>query len=551
MKRAVLYARYSSDNQREASIEDQLRLCRELADREGWDVRESYSDYGVSGASMMRPGIRALLADALAGDIDVVIAEALDRLSRDQADIADVYRRLKFAGVGIVTVAEGEINELHVGLKGTMNALFLKDLAQKTRRGLRGRVEAGKSGGGNSYGYDVVHQLEHGSLVRGERTINPAQAAIVRRIFAAYAEGHSPRAIAKSLNADGIPGPAGRGWGPSTIHGNRSRGTGILNNELYVGRMVWNRLRYIKDPTTGKRISRPNPVEEWVITEVAELALIDHDVWDRVKARQRAVEAKSEHAQHQPFKQRRSKTLFSGKMRCGVCGGGAVVWNEIRIGCANARNKGTCTNKTTIRRDVLENHILHSLQHRLMDPALLEVFCQEFTRELNRLRAERNAGLENSKAELKRVKADLDRLIQAILDGVPGSQVKDRIAALETRKSVLEASLTQAEPEKVLLHPGMATLYREKVTELRDALDDPNRLCEAKEIIRDLVDVIELTPVTTADGRSELTIDLHGDLPNILALSQNDKDAAITGDVLDKCTKLVAGRGFEPLTFRL
>ena len=80
------------------------------------------------------------------------MTEALDRLSRDQADVAALYRQLTFAGVRIVTLAEGEINELHVGLKGTMNQLFLKDLADKTRRGLRGRVEAGKSGGGNSYG---------------------------------------------------------------------------------------------------------------------------------------------------------------------------------------------------------------------------------------------------------------------------------------------------------------------------------------------------------------------------------------------------------------
>ena len=65
----------------------------------------------------------------------------------------------------------------------------------------------------------------------------------MRRIFEDYAVGVSPRAIAKTLNAEGMPGPSGRTWGPSTIHGNRQRGTGILNNELYIGRLVWNRLR--------------------------------------------------------------------------------------------------------------------------------------------------------------------------------------------------------------------------------------------------------------------------------------------------------------------
>ncbi len=99
---------------------------------------------------MIRPGLQDLLPAATSGKFDIVVAEALDRLSRDQADVATIYKRLTFAGVTIFTLAEGEINELHVGLKGTMNQLFLKDLAEKTRRGLRGRVEAGMSGGGNS-----------------------------------------------------------------------------------------------------------------------------------------------------------------------------------------------------------------------------------------------------------------------------------------------------------------------------------------------------------------------------------------------------------------
>src|SRR5829696_10315414 len=156
MSRAAIYARFSSDRQRDASIEDQVRLCRERLEREGHDLVQTYVDRAQSGASMLRGGLQALIEDAMAARFDVVVTEALDRLSRDQADIAALYKRLSFAGVTIVTLAEGTINELHIGLKGTMNQLFLKDLADKTRRGLRGRVEAGRSGGGNAYGYDVV-----------------------------------------------------------------------------------------------------------------------------------------------------------------------------------------------------------------------------------------------------------------------------------------------------------------------------------------------------------------------------------------------------------
>ena len=134
--RTAIYARYSSDLQSEASIVDQVRLCRERIEREGDRVVEVYTDAAVSGGAMVnRPGIHALLKDAKLGAFDSVVVEALDRMSRDQEDMAAIFKRLRHAEVAIVTLAEGEINELHVGLKGTMNALFLKDLAQKTRRG--------------------------------------------------------------------------------------------------------------------------------------------------------------------------------------------------------------------------------------------------------------------------------------------------------------------------------------------------------------------------------------------------------------------------------
>ncbi len=138
MTRIAIYARYSSSLQREASIDDQVRLCEERAAREGWKITQTYSDHAMSGASLMRPGIQALMEDARGGKFDLIMAESLDRISRDQEDIAGVYKRMRFAGVAIITLSEGPINELHIGLKGTMGALYLKDLADKTRRGLRG-----------------------------------------------------------------------------------------------------------------------------------------------------------------------------------------------------------------------------------------------------------------------------------------------------------------------------------------------------------------------------------------------------------------------------
>ena len=258
--RAAIYARFSSELQDARSITDQVALARKYLETRGLKAAGTYEDAGISGASVInRPGLQRLLADAAAAKIDVLVTESLDRLSRSQADIAALYERLCFLGVRIETLADGAVSEIHVGLKGTMSALFLKDLAQKTRRGQVGRVKAGRIPGGRSYGYDVVPSGED----RGRRVINEREAAIVRRIYAEYAADKGSLAIVKDLNREGEPGPSGGKWNVSALVGSPKRRNGLLNNELYRGTIAYNRQRFVKDPATGKRVSRPNPETEW------------------------------------------------------------------------------------------------------------------------------------------------------------------------------------------------------------------------------------------------------------------------------------------------
>jgi DNA invertase Pin-like site-specific DNA recombinase len=540
--RAVIYARYSSENQREASIEDQIRTCRALIEARGWTYGVAYTDRAASGATPFRAGYQQLLEDARTNAFDVVVTESLDRLSRDQADVAALYKRLGFLGIGIVTLAEGEISELHVGLKGTMNALYLKDLAQKTRRGLEGRVRQGRSGGGLCYGYAVVRETDvRGEPVRGGRAINEAEAAVVRRIFERFAAGEGPRAIARSLNAAGIPGPAGRAWGFSTINGSIKRANGILNNELYIGRLVWNRQRFIKDPATGKRVSRPNPREAWVIQEVPELRLVEPELWDEVQARQAALKSDRRSGAANRFRdRRRPKHLLSGLTRCGVCGGAYSLISATLLGCSTARNKGTCANRLNIRRDGLEARILNALQHHLMDPTLFQAFCEEFTREVNRLRREGRAALEAERGELARVERQIRALIEAIKAGMFQPSMKAELDSLEARKAALTATLAQAEEPPPLLHPNMAMLYRERVAALHEALNQEEVRVEAAVILRSLISAIVLTP---ADGA--LGVALQGDLAGILAVAANAKRPSENG------RRPGSGEGFDALRFKL
>jgi len=526
--RVALYARYSSDNQRDASIEDQLRQCRERAAREGWTVVDSYSDRAISGASLIRSGIQSLLADAQAGRFDMVLSEALDRISRDQEDVAGVFKRLRFAGVTIATLSEGEINELHVGLKGTMNALFLKDLAIKTHRGIRGRVEAGKIGGGNAYGYRVVHQLDaNGEPIRGEREIVEDRAEIVRRIFREYVAGKGPKKIAADLNRDGIPSPSGNRWNDTTIRGNRIISSGILNCELYIGIIRWNRQKKLKNPDTGRVTYRFNPESEWIRADVPELRIVSQELWDAAKARQdeltglykkqaeasraatRTMMAKNGglNATHRP------RTLLSGLLFCGCCDGTYARRGQDRFACINHVLGNGCDNARTIAREALEARVLTGLRERMMTPDMAAEAMRAYAKETNRLNRERRNTAEASRRELAETAKAIAEIVRVIEQGGWHRALSDRLTQLEAKQDSLTARLSDVPQDIPDIHPGIAETYRRRIERLTVALAHPDDALEAAEAIREIIDRIVITP---GKMRRDLSITLQGELGTIL-----------------------------------
>ncbi len=323
--RAVIYARYSSEQQREASIADQREVCRRYIERQCWTLVESYEDAALSGASRFRPGLTRLMTDAEAGRFEVVVVEAVDRLGRKLSDVADLFDRLVFRRIGVHTTGLGQLTQMHVGILGTMAQMTPSDLREKTKRGQLGRARAGRVPGGLAYGYEVVAPML-GAREGGERRIRADEAAIVRRVFASYAAGVSPRRLAHDLNKEGVPGPGGRPWGDTTLRGQVDRGTGLLNNTLYVGRLSWNRCSYIKDPRTGRRVARVNDASQWEVVEVPELRIIDQAVWDAVKARQAATASEAGSASGAELNRtHRPVSLLGGLLTCGVCGGGYTL----------------------------------------------------------------------------------------------------------------------------------------------------------------------------------------------------------------------------------
>ena len=283
-------------------------------------------------------------------------------------------------------------------------------------------------------------------ITTGEREINSEEAPIVRRTFESYAAGVSPKQIAKTPNSEGVRGPQGSLWNPSTIHGNPERGIGILHNGLYIGRLVWNRQRVLKDPDTGKRVARANPASEWITKDVLELRIVDDELWQAAKARQASVHRKwSSAKEERRFNQfRRPKYLFSGLTKCGECGAGFIVCSREHLGCFDARDRGTCTNRLTIRRQEVEERVLRALREKLMRQDFFDEFCREFAKEMNRLRMEQRARLTSAQRELARIEARRKKLVESIMEGVPDAQVKDELIAIGDRKEVLTKQLETA-----------------------------------------------------------------------------------------------------------
>jgi site-specific DNA recombinase len=529
MTRVALYARYSDDKQSAASIEDQFRVCQIYADRQGWTAAGRYSDAAISGATMiLRPGVRSLLHEAMAGKFDVVLAEALDRLSRDQEDIAALFKRLRFAGVPIITLSEGEISELHVGLKGTMNALFLKELSAKTHRGLRGRVEAGKASGNKCYGYRVVRAFDAtGKVTTGEREIIPEQAEVVRGVFRDYAAGKSPRQIALALNAAGIPAPRGRAWSSQTLRGKSNGVHGILNNPLYVGRMIWNRARDLRDPDTGGVKRRANPESEWVHAGVPHLRIIDDALWEAARTRQEEFTRVYEQAVADGKRllgaasaARRPMNLLSGLVACGVCGGAISRRGNGRMACLGHTSGKGCTNKTTVVAERLEIRVLAGLRDRLLTPQIAAEAMRSFIEETNRLNHERRASEAFDRQRLDKARKAAKGLLNMIEDGEYTPGMVGRLRELENEVAAIEAALAEAPRDIPDIHPNVAELYRRKVERLTEALADPDNRTEAATALRALIEKIVVTPT---ERRGEHDVRLFGDLETILAWAEDRK----------------------------
>jgi hypothetical protein len=325
--------------------------------------------------------------------------------------------------------------------RGLVNEIYLDDLREKTHRGLSGQFHRGLHVGGVCFGYSSRPSADgHGR----ELVIDERQAGVVRRIFEDFAAGRSARGIVHALNAEGLASPRGGKWAVSALVGDSKRGAGVLNNELYIGRVVWNRRKWLKDPETGKRRPVDRPRDEWQVRDVPALRIVPAELWEAVRRRQRTGPPRG--TRHGGGKAPR--TLFAGLLRCPACDGPLVAIDARRYGCSRRNDRGpaACSNSDGYPRATVDGALLAVVRDELLSPAAMTE-VQATVRQVLASQAKAGDGAtEEARARLRAVRAEIGRLVDAVASMGLSDALRERLAAAERERDDLEVAAARTTP---------------------------------------------------------------------------------------------------------
>jgi DNA invertase Pin-like site-specific DNA recombinase len=475
--KAAIYSRFSTDRQNESSIADQVRVCTEHADHQGWQIVECFEDQGISGAALgNRPGVLRLQEAALARRLDLVLVTDLSRLSRSNGDLSKMIDRLVVKGVRVVGVQDGydsarRGHKLQAGLSGIIGEAFREMVKDRTYAALESRAKEGRATGGRAYGY------HDGQVDKGE-------AVIVVEIFGRFADGASCRAIAAELNRRRISSP-GSSWNRTERRASGWMGSGvraILKNERYVGRVVWNKSEWRKDPDTGRRVRVERPKSDWIVSPDEGQRIVSDRLWNRAQRRfaQSSANGNWSTARGAP------RYLLSGLLRCSECGAHFTICNQREYGCPSHRN-GACTNGARVRRERIEGVILDPLRQELLAPDRVRRMADEMQAAyIEHVKAQQSRATEVPK-ELRELDARLTKLreMQRMSPDM-ADELQAAVDRAEGKRRDLGARQPQSRQAAKLLSivPRAAELYRRQINAGLDG--DPRAALKARVALREL-----------------------------------------------------------------
>ena len=411
---AVIYARYSSDNQREESIEGQLRECKEYADQNGITVVRTYIDRALSAKTDSRPQFQQMIHDSATHTFEAVLVWKLDRFSRNRYDSAHYKRILKNNRVHVVSVTEPISNTpegimLESLLEG-MAEYYSAELAEKVSRGHKENALKAKFNGGPvplGYRIDSEHHYQ----------IDPTTAPVVQEAFQRYAAGESIRSIIESLNARGIRNSRGNRFTKNSFQT-------LLKNRRYLGEY-----RY-KDTVIPDAIP----------------AIIDPECFDAV---QRRCEI---HRQAPAHNKADVHYLLTTKLFCGKCGTmmagesgrshTGTVHCYYKCGTRKRSGREACSLKP-VRKEPLEQFVVKTALEKVLNDRVIDLLADK----LLEYQSKENTRLPVLQAELKEVKRRIDNLVAAIEQGILTPSTKSRMEELEQQREELETSVLQEQIE--------------------------------------------------------------------------------------------------------
>jgi site-specific DNA recombinase len=506
--RAAIYARRSTEEHQEASLEIQISEAKRYIEKRGWTLDEAhiYVDDAVSRAEFQkRRGLPKMLNAAEKKAFDILVVRDETRLGGDMLRTSLLVQGLVDAGIRLFyhfrdeeVLMDGPNDRVMCALRNYASELERLKISERTREHLENKARRGLVVGGKIYGYDNVGVFEGDRRVRVEYKVNPEQAAIIKEVFTRYAAGESLKAIAKDLNARGVPSPRGKGWAQSAL-------LPMIRNERYRGILTWGQTA--KGYRGGTKIRRNQPEASWTVVESPELRIIDDDLWQAVQAR---MAAKTKYGRQSP-RGSVAKYLLSGFSRCGVCGGrlqvinGKSSYDPVKVYiCANYREKSTCTN--SLRRPVkdVDAAVLSFIEREILTEDVITSVLKEVRRRLSERASQAEPQRLELEAQAKKLKGEIVKLGEALLlsagDGM--TSVVRMLSEREKSLSTIEARLTSMATAPQVLDLEVRRLEKEarrRLGELQGLTE--RRPEEARRALEALLQrPLTFTPMETPEG---------------------------------------------------
>jgi DNA invertase Pin-like site-specific DNA recombinase/transposase len=446
----VIYARYSTSNQKEASIERQVADCQLYIKEHGLQLIDTYADRGVTGTTDQRAELMRLLEDAKKGRFTHIVVESLDRMSRKLSLAVKIFEELIDLGIVLHDAEENRpLSIMDIGHKGAASQAARDLLVKRGQAGIRRNAAAGAYGNAHCFGYERAWDPQKQALVW---KVNTSEAALVVEAFQLYVSGVSAARIAKIFNDRAAAERGDRNWTRNFLVGSAKLGTGLLRRLRYIGLRVQGKTKLTKhngpDGKKGWSVTL-HPISHWVIGNLEDsFAIIDRSLFDQaqelLKKRSDAV------AQRKPWARFTAKHApLGGLFRCIHCNSGMTPTLKRRDGkprilCNRARNNNGCNNTHTFTLESVEDEVHRLLTENLGSAEASITFAEEY----NKAREQRIADAASKKAALERARSHAISLLNRIREDerdrrYPGDYLEvERIKAVADYEKI-ERRLTE------------------------------------------------------------------------------------------------------------